>query len=165
MNLATFLAQELQIEGASTIKTLSRLDFNKADWKPHEKSMSFKDLAIHTAELSNWPARIIAKDTLDFATDYMPRPDINTVEDLVAYAEKLIAETQKAFENWDEADYENIWTLKHGEHIIMQMPKVMAIRYICQNHIIHHRAQLSVYLRMLDIPVPALYGPSADEKN
>jgi uncharacterized damage-inducible protein DinB len=164
MNLATFLIEELKIEGANTIKTLGRVDFSKADWKPHDKSFGFKDLAVHIADLLNWPARIVANDTLDFATEDLSRPEINTAEDLKAYAQKNIEKTITAFENWAEADYETVWTLKHGDFIIMQMPKVMAIRYICQNHIIHHRAQLSVYLRLLDIPVPALYGPSADEK-
>ena len=164
MNIATFLAQELTIEAAGTLKTLSRVDFSHSDFAPHEKSMKFKALAIHVAELLNWPARIIQKDSLDFATDYGARPQFDTVEELVAFAEKNIQETQAAFATWSEDDYETIWTLKHGDHIIMQMPKAMAIRFICQNHIIHHRAQLSVYLRMLDIPVPALYGPSADEK-
>lgn len=164
MNISSFLAQELQIEGANTLKTLSRVDLSKADWKPHEKSMDFKSLAIHIAELLNWPARIIQKDSLDFATDYEPRPEINSIEELIAFSEKNIAETNAALSSWDESDYETVWTLKHGDYIIMQMPKAMAIRYICQNHIIHHRAQLSVYLRMLDIPVPGLYGPSADEK-
>ncbi len=164
MNIASFLAQELKIEGANTVKTLSRIDFSNGDWKPHTKSMDFKSLAIHVAELLDWPARIIAKDSLDFATDYVKRPEINTVEELVSFAENNISATHKALEIWNESDYETIWTLKHGDHIIMQMPKAMAIRFICQNHIIHHRAQLSVYLRMLDIPVPGLYGPSADEK-
>lgn len=164
MNISELLAQELQIEGANTIKLLARVDFSKADWKPHTKSMNFKDLAIHTAELLNWAARVIDKDTLDFAIDNIVRPEVSSVEELVALCEKNIAESQAAFANWNESDYETIWTLRHGEHIIMQMPKAMAIRYICQNHIIHHRAQLSVYLRMLDIPVPGLYGPSADER-
>ncbi len=164
MNIAAFLAQELQIEGAGTIKTLARVDFSKADWKPHAKSMEFKALAIHICEMLDWPAHVIAKDTLDFATDFQERPVVNTVEELVALAETKLAATQKAFETWEEADYETLWTLKHGDHIIMQMPKAMAIRFICQNHIIHHRAQLTVYLRLLDIPVPGLYGPSADEK-
>lgn len=164
MNLAAFLAQELKLEGANTIKTLGRVDFTKADWKPHEKSFGFKDLAVHIADLINWPARIIQSDVLDFATEDLSRPDINTVADLTQYAQQQVDATLAALEQWEEADFQTTWTLKHGDYVIMQMPKVMAIRYICQNHIIHHRAQLSVYLRMLDIPVPALYGPSADEK-
>lgn len=164
MNIAQFLAEELKLEGANTIKTLARVDFDKSGWKPHEKSFGFKDLAVHIADLMNWPERIIKADTLDFATEDLSRPDINTVADLTAYAQKQMDQTLAAFANWNEADFQTVWTLKHGDYVIMQMPKAMAIRYICQNHIIHHRAQLTVYMRELNIPVPALYGPSADEK-
>lgn len=165
MNIATFLQQELEQEGVSVLKTLARVDFDKADWKPHEKNMGFLTLATHVADLCNWPARIIKSDTLDFATEDLSGPEIKNAEDLVAYAQSNLQQTLDALANWDESDYETLWTLRVKEQVLMQQPKVMAIRRICQNHIIHHRAQLTIYLRMLNIPVPAIYGPSADETN
>lgn len=164
MDIKALLIGELEIEGKGVLKTLSRINFEKADWKPHEKNMGFLQLATHLADLCNWPARIIKKDTLDFVTEDLSRPEINNAEDLVAYANAQLEETKAALASWNENDYETVWTLKSGDNIIMQMPKAMAIRFICQNHIIHHRAQLGVYFRLLDIPVPALYGISADEK-
>ncbi|OJU73740.1 MAG: hypothetical protein BGO09_06440 [Bacteroidetes bacterium 47-18] len=165
MTIAAFLIKELEKEGASTLKTLARVDFEKGDWKPHEKSMGFLTLATHVADLCSWPARIIKSDILDFATEDLSRPEIKSAEELAAYAEANLKQTREALESWDESDYETLWTLKVKDQVLMQLPKVMAIRFICQNHIIHHRAQLSVYLRLLDIPVPAIYGPSADESH
>ncbi len=163
MNIAQFLLQELQLENKSTSNTLKRVDFAKADWKPHSKSMGFVQLAKHIADLCDWPARIINSDVLDFQTEDLSSPDIDSAATLVAYAENNMQKTMAALEKWEESDFQTIWTLKSGDHVIMQMPKALAIRYICQNHILHHRAQLTTYLRQLDIPVPALYGPSADE--
>lgn len=165
MNIATFLKQELEQEKAAVLKTLERVDFEKGNWKPHEKSMGIITLATHVADLCNWPARIIQRDTLDFSTEDLSRPDIQSGTALAAYAASNLSQTMDALDHWDAIDYETVWTLRVKDQVLMQLPKAMAIRRICQNHIIHHRAQLTVYLRMLDIPVPAIYGPSADEMN
>lgn len=164
MTVQELFKQEYLHEAPGIIKTLERVDFAHADWKPHEKSMSLLNLAIHVAELCDWAAYIIAEDTLDFATANFTRPTIENSAALAAYAQEKIDKSIAAFDQWKDDDLQTLWTLKHGEHILMQAPKAMAIRTICQNHIIHHRAQLTVYLRELNIPVPGLYGPSADEK-
>src|SRR5690606_1897682 len=128
MKIQELFKQELMHEQHGIIKTLQRVDFNQADWKPHDKSMAFLALATHVAALCDWPARIIAHDMLDFATEDFAVPPIQNKEDLVAYAQKNIDKSLAAFDTWADADVETVWTLKHGDYVIIQASKAIAIR-------------------------------------
>jgi uncharacterized damage-inducible protein DinB len=163
-NLATALIGELQLEAATTRKCLERIPAEKFDYKPHEKSMTMGRLAVHVAEMTGWVVETVNKTELDFATlDYKPL-EPQTTEELVGFFDKILAESIEALQNIsDEAMMEN-WTLRNGEEIYFTMPRIQVLRGMVFNHIIHHRGQLAVYLRLNDIPVPALYGPSADER-
>lgn len=162
-NLAAAFIGELQQESATTRKILERIPAETFDYKPHEKSMSMVRLASHIAEMIAWVGATINADELDFATmDYKPFEPQSTAE-LVEYHDKNLAEAIEVLSaTSDETMFEN-WTMRNGEQIYMTLPKIQVLRAFVYNHIFHHRGQLSVYLRLNDIPVPAMYGPSADE--
>ncbi len=163
MSLNDAFIAELQQEAVATRKCLERIPENTFDWKPHEKSFTMSRLATHIAEMVSWTNDTLEKSELDFATvDYKPF-EPKTTQELVEYFDKNLAAATEALKNAsDEALMEN-WKLRNGEEIYFDMPRVQVLRGMVFNHIINHRGQLSVYLRLNDIPVPALYGPSADE--
>jgi len=153
---------ELQHEMASTKKIIACVPTDKWDWKPHEKSMSLGDLSKHIVELTMWTEFITKQGVLDFHVDYKPLQAVNAQELLQlldSYEKRVIT----AIEGMTDEQWMDTWVLKAGEHTIMEMPKVGANRFVVNNHIYHHRGQLSVYLRLLDVPIPGMYGPSADE--
>jgi len=162
-NLAAAFIGELQMEAAATRKCLERIPAEKFDYKPHEKSMTMVRLAAHIAEMVEWAKDTVQTTGIDFATiDYKPFEPQTTAE-LVEFLDKNVEAAVEALQNTsDEAMMED-WTLRNGEEIYFTMPRIQTLRGMVFNHIVHHRGQLSVYLRMNDIPVPALYGPSADE--
>ena len=163
-NLAAALIGELQMEATATRKCLERITPEKFDYKPHEKSMTMVRLAAHVAEMVEWAKDTVETTGIDFATiDYKPFEPQTTAE-LVELLDKNVEAAVAALQNTsDEAMMED-WTLRNGEEVYFTMPRIQCLRGMVFNHIVHHRGQLSVYLRMNDIPVPALYGPSADEK-
>ncbi|MCZ2223164.1 MAG: DinB family protein [Chitinophagales bacterium] len=164
MSLTKALITEIQHESVSTKKMLERVPAEKFDWRPHAKSMTLKQLATHIANLSGWVSLIIKTDYLDFLEGTLKRPEINTTEDLVKENQSGTEQTIEALQSAKDEDLLNQnWTLRKGEHVIMEMTKAAFIRSMALNHLYHHRAQLSVYLRLLDIPIPGMYGPSADE--
>lgn len=156
---------ELTMEAANTKKMLERVPFEHIGWKPHEKSMGMGSLATHIAVIPTWITMTIKTDEFDLAAAPYNPPAVNSAEELVALHEKNIADAVEQMENVSDEDMMKPWTLRHGDHVIMTLPKVAVIRSVGMNHIIHHRAQLSTYLRHHDVPVPGMYGPSADEKN
>jgi uncharacterized damage-inducible protein DinB len=158
------LAAELKSEAANTRKMLEKIPADRFDWKPHEKSMTIGRLAAHVAEIPVWINRIVAAEYFDFATASMVR---NTYEDTAAllkvFEEKqagALAALQHASDEMLQAKFE----VRRGEQVIYEMPRKVMMRYFAFNHAIHHRGQLSVYLRLLDVAVPGMYGPSADER-
>lgn len=163
MQITDTLLKEIKVETAKTRQILERISDKHLDWKPHEKSMSMKDLASHVVELHNWMGIAINKEKFDFHTDYK-REQITSFAELVEKLDNGLQTNLDAVGSLKESDWESKWTLCAGDHIISQSTRVSAVRFIIQNHLIHHRGQLSVYLRLLDIPVPGIYGPSADEK-
>lgn len=163
MSIKTALLIELEREKNNTLRILQNLNNDVFGWKPHEKSMSVGQLANHVVELHNWVALVSAKNELDFHTDYKPGV-FSTKEELMNCLESGFEKNKLAIEAMDENVYFENWTLKAGDHVIAEMPKAGAFRFIITNHLIHHRGQLTVYLRMLDLPVPGIYGPSADDK-
>jgi uncharacterized damage-inducible protein DinB len=157
-----FFLQQLEEEATTTRKMLSRVPTDKLDWKPHEKSMSMKQLATHVAELPTWIPMTLDTDELDFAKSEYKPAQIKNTEELTQYFEECLVKGREALKNAKEADLEKPWTLRNGEQIYNTSPKRDVIR-MSLSQIIHHRAQLGVFLRLLNIPIPGSYGPSADE--
>ena len=160
----SFIA-ELKHESSMTRKILEKVPFDKKEWKPHEKSMTLGRLATHIAENTRWVADIINIDDFDFVKNFNFKPNIaSSTEELLeifqTHLDKAIEELSKT----TDEDFAKTWTVRRGEQVMFNTPKKVAIRGFALNHMIHHRGQLSVYLRLLDVPVPGMYGPSADEK-
>lgn len=163
MSLSETLLEELQHESLGTRRILSRVPADKLGWQPHEKSMTLGRLAAHIAEIPGWLFETIKQEELDFATaDFTPTP-LDDKDALMQAFEKNLAKGLSALQGVDNDSMLQTWTLRHGEHIIFRMPRIGVVRGMVLNHMVHHRGQLSVYLRLLNIPVPGMYGPSADE--
>lgn len=157
------MMREIQHEGSQTKRILERIPIDNFNWKPHEKSKEIGPLAIHVAQIPAWTSRILAAPEFDIATMQREVPEIKTADDLVKISESNI---QKAVEDLLKASDEDLmamWTLRRGDQIVFSLPRAAAIRSMSMNHLIHHRGQLTVYLRLLNISVPGIYGPSADE--
>lgn len=157
------MIKEVEHEGAQTKKMLARIPIDQLYWKPHEKSREIGALAIHVAQIPAWTSRILAATDFDMLTFKRETPEIKTADDLIKISETSI---QKAIEDLQKASDEDMfamWTFRRGEQVIFSLPRAVAIRNMSMNHLIHHRGQLSVYLRLLNIPVPGMYGASADE--
>ncbi len=155
---------ELKHESSLTKKMLERVPLDKKEWKPHEKSMTLGRLATHIAQTPHWISDIIHVDDYDFSTrPYRSNTATSTEELLKIFQETLdtaIADLQKM----NDEDFTNKWIVRVGEKVMYDTPKKIALRGWAYSHLIHHRGQLSVYLRLLDVPVPGMYGPSADER-
>jgi uncharacterized damage-inducible protein DinB len=163
--IASSLIAELEQEGSVTRKILERIPPETFDWKPHEKSMTMARLASHVAEMHGWTVSAVKDSELDFAKfDYKPF-EPKTTQDLVDLFDKTYGEAIDALKSASDDIWFEPWSLKNGETTYFTMPKVVVMRSMVLNHIVHHRGQLSVYLRENNIPVPAMYGPSADEGN
>jgi len=161
--IAAALIAELENEGKTTRTVLERVPADKFDWKPHEKSMTFGRLASHVAEMHSWTVNTVRDPELDFSKmDYKPFEPKST-EDLVAHFEKCYNDAIETLKNAPDEIWSEPWSLRNGEQIYFTMPKIAVMRSMVLNHIVHHRGQPSVYLRENDIPVPPMYGPSADE--
>ncbi len=158
------LIAELQMESANTRKMLERVPTDKNDWKPHPKSMTLGRLASHVAEIAGWVSYTLDSDVLDFATfDYKPVSNA-TSEELLAIMDKNVAMAMASLEKSTDEDYDKMWTMRNGDHVHFTLPKKVVLRSFAYSHLVHHRGQLSLYLRLLDVPVPGMYGPTADEK-
>lgn len=155
---------ELEHEAGNTRKVLALVPADQADYKPHPKSFSLGHLAVHIAEMHGWIAPTVTTDGMDFSKfEYKPDP-FSTADELVARTDKYIAQGKEALAATNDAELAKPWTLQNGDHIMFTMPRAQCLRSMVFNHIVHHRAQLMVYLRLLDIPIPGVYGPSADEQ-
>lgn len=163
MAIKDSLIHEWEHEMNSTRKLLQAVPFEKGDWKPHEKSMTLKRLATHVAEIPNWLTVTLDTPELDFGKGYAANNPANK-EELIALFDKCAAESAEKLKTATDENFRNNWTLRSGDHVYFTMSKAAVVRSLAMNHLYHHRGQLTVYLRLLDIPVPGLYGPSADEK-
>jgi uncharacterized damage-inducible protein DinB len=165
MKFSTPLINELQFEAANTRKMLGRVPFDKPEWAPHSKSALLLGLARHVARLPEWIPYIIEHDEIDVSkSPFPPYPDMEKVEDLIAYFDQNVKQAEDALETAPDEDFMKPFTMRMGDHIIFTLPKAAVLRNMAFNHLVHHRGQMSVYLRLLDVPVPGMYGPSADEK-
>ncbi len=162
MNIASKFLAELQQESANTKAILEAVPFDKADFKSHEKSMSLKRLAVHVAEISGWWKECLVHDELDFSINTGTPKEYNSTEDIVAWHDELVAKAIIILNNAKDEDFAKPWTMRNGEIIYFTLPKESVVRTWCLNHLYHHRGQLTVYLRLLNIPVPGMYGPTAD---
>ncbi len=157
------MLNEIEHEGAQTKRMLERVPIDKFHWKPHDKSREIGQLAVHVAQIPAWTSRILAATDFDMRNFKREIPEIKTADDLVKLSEVNI---QKAVEDLQKAVDEELfamWTFRRGDQVVFSLPRAAAIRSMAMNHLVHHRGQLSVYLRLLNIPVPGMYGASADE--
>jgi len=167
MSVSEALLSEFDQEMANTRKTLERVPENKFGWKPHEKSGSMAWLAGHLADLSSWTMHTIKQDAIDIAPPGEPpmAPFIpKSTKELLDRFDKNAADARQALVGLKDSELGKPWSLLQGGQKLMTMPKAVCLRFWCFNHLIHHRAQLGVYLRLNNVPVPAIYGPSADEQ-
>ena len=166
MSLAQSFLPEFDQEMASTRKVLERVPDEKWSWKPHEKSGTAGWLAGHVGTIPEWLTMTLNTENLDYAPvdgpAYTP-PKLENRAQVLAAFDKASSEARAALTKASDTDMMQGWTLLAGGKEIFTMPRAACIRSMILNHLIHHRAQLTVYLRLLNVPVPGLYGPSADE--
>ncbi len=154
--------KELEQEAVATRKMLACVPSHKFEWQPHPKSMTVKRLAAHIAELPTWIGMVLTTDELDFEKNPYQVEDIKNTEELLAYFERSLEDARKHLAMGEGVDLDRPWSLRSGATIYSTEPKYDVIHMsLCQT--IHHRAQLGVYLRLLDVKIPGCYGPSADE--
>jgi uncharacterized damage-inducible protein DinB len=164
MSLSETIAAELKQEAKTTRKMFERLPDAEFDWKPHEKSMTLGRLASHVAEMFVWIPATVGGNEMDFAKyEYVP-PPVGNARELIEYFDAKLSEALDALPALSDDEWMQAWTLRNGEEVYFTMPKIAVIRSMVLNHIVHHRGQLSVYMRLKDVPLPAMYGPSADEQ-
>lgn len=164
MSLAQSLLPELDHEMSGTRRVLERVPLERYDWAPHAKSFSLGRLANHLAGLPRWGSIALTTKEFDLAQGGTAPSDFRTREELVAGFDRNLAATRTALAGTSDEALHEAWTLRNGTHPIFTLPRLAALRNLVLNHNVHHRGQLTVYLRLLDVPVPGLYGPSADEK-
>jgi uncharacterized damage-inducible protein DinB len=167
MPISDALLPEFDHEFATARKLLERVPEAEYGWKPHDKSMSLGQLAAHVANIAFWATMTLTRDFYDLAANDDPEARLDppasgqqllkALDDKVKAARSVLAQTT-------DAQMMAPWSLKHGDHVIFTLPRVAAMRTFVMNHMIHHRGQLSVYLRLRDVPLPSIYGPTADEQ-
>jgi uncharacterized damage-inducible protein DinB len=159
---------ELDHEAATTRRLLERMPAGRADWKPHERSMTLGRLCGHIAELPIWGTVILRDDAFDMATaaerGYPPPYVAADRGDLLARFDRELGEMLSAARGVGDERLAEPWSLARGDETLFTLPRAVALRRWVLNHLVHHRGQLSVYLRLLDVPLPSIYGPSADEE-
>ena len=164
MSMIQMFLKELNAEAKTTRKMLPLIPDDKYDWQPHPKSMTMRRLATHIAELPSWITMTLTTSELDFANSPYKPEIINSTAELMKYFEKTLADGQAHLETAKEEQLSDSWTLRNGKDIYSTSSKGEVLRMV-YSQIIHHRAQLGVYLRLLNIPIPGSYGPSADDNS
>ena len=161
MPISDGLLQELTMEAARTRALLERLPEDKLAWKPHDKSMPLGRLATHIAELPGWGTLTLEQDVLEM--DGFTPTICDSVSAILETHDKAVAEFEKVLNAAPDAEYAKTWTMKFNGQEVFSAPKMGVVRDFVLNHIVHHRGQLTVYLRLNDVPLPMTIGPSADE--
>ena len=160
------LLMEFDQEMANTRRSLERIPDDKFDWRPHAKSATLRQLALHLALFPNWTTETFKTDALDIAPPGAPPykpPKADSRKEILAIFDQDLSAARAAIAHASDADMAKKWTLLQGGKTIFSLPRGAVLRSMVMNHMVHHRAQLGVYLRLNGIPVPAIYGPSADE--
>jgi uncharacterized damage-inducible protein DinB len=160
MSIGTSMLAEFNEEMATTRRVIERVPAEKGDWKPHPKSFSIGHLTQLVAGMPGWFVQMVEKDHLDLAAG--SGYTTHSTEGLLAQFDGLVEKARAALSRVSDADMAKGWSLKMGDRVLMTTPRGVAIRQTL-NHLVHHRGQLTVYLRLLDVPVPSIYGPTADE--
>lgn len=160
------LIPEFDQEMANTRKMLERVPDDRLDYKPHEKSFTLLELASHVGNLPTWTTLTLTSTVLDVEDEDQPweRTLPTNREEVLAEFDKATADARAVLEKATADDLKVEWTLRSGDQVWFTLPRAAVFRSFVMSHLVHHRAQLSVYLRLLDVPVPGMYGPSADEK-
>lgn len=161
MRIVDSFLMELEQEAATTRRLLERVPGDKLDWRPHPKSMSLGQLSLHVAQTPGSVAQLIEPDVVE--PPQFEQPAAKSVDELMSAFDASIAQAKTLLNQWDDAKVLAEWKAAIGDKVLMAMPRLGMIRAIMLNHWYHHRGQLSVYLRELDVPLPSIYGPSADE--
>jgi len=167
MRLGEALLPEFDQEMANTRRTLERVPEDKFAWKPHEKSMAFGRLATHLADLVGWGVSVVEHDSLDLAPPGGTAPrnvTLGSRKEVLSLFDGNVAATRAAMARAHDDHLRKSWTLLFSGNKVFSLPRIVVLRSSVLNHSIHHRAQLGVYLRLNNLPVPAIYGPSADEQ-
>lgn len=157
------MINELEREAAGTRRLLERLPEDKLDWTPHPRSMSLRRLALHIALIPNRITTMLANDSVEMTTLKFDTPPSDSVADILAAFETSVAAAKERLAGTDDTRALAIWTMFREGQVFRSMPRIVFARTVLLNHWYHHRGQLTVYLRMLDVPLPAIYGSSADE--
>ena len=167
MRVIELLRPEFAREMATTRKSLERVPEDRLDWRPHPKSWTLRELSTHVAQLPQWTVNSAQEDSLDLMPGGKPAPRAVPVQsraELLERFDRHVAEGRTALASLtDDARFDDAWSLLMDGEPLFSIPRYTVLRGWVFNHIVHHRAQLGVYLRLLDVPVPAIYGPSADE--
>jgi uncharacterized damage-inducible protein DinB len=163
MTIPELFLQEFDVEMPGTRKLLERVPEASFSWKPHEKSMTLGRLASHLADLPARCATIITTEELVRQPGFTPWSAASTA-DLLDHFDAATTAARAALAGLRDDQLTAMWTLKMGDRVLTSLPRVMALRRVFMNHIIHHRAQLGVFLRLLDVPIPGIYGASADDQ-
>ena len=163
MSIGQIYAAELEREAVATKKMLERVPDDFA-WTPHEKSMTLGSLATHVALLPSLVKSTITKSEHDFAADPHSPPTFANGAALAEAFSQHVGEALQLLNEVSDEDLSKNWRLRNGEHVIFDLPRIAVLRTMVMSHLIHHRGQLSVYLRLKNVPLPSVYGPSADEQ-
>jgi uncharacterized damage-inducible protein DinB len=166
MSISETLLPEFDQEMASTRKLLERVPEGKLAWKPHEKSMALGRLAGHVTELPGWAIQTVRVEVLDLTPEGGPPMQaysVRSVTEMLETFDKNVSEGRAAIAGATDEHLHKMWSLKFRGQIVLTMPRSAVLRNVVMNHLIHHRAQLGVYLRLNDVAIPGMYGPSADE--
>jgi uncharacterized damage-inducible protein DinB len=159
------LLPEFDLEMAGTRKVIERVPDGKFDYKLHPKSFTMGALAEHLAVIPAWISMVLEKAEVDVMTPEAHwKSGATTAAGLVAAFDASLAKARALLAGVSDEALQQVWTLRAGDRVIFSLPRIVALRSFCMNHMIHHRGQATMYLRQLDVPVPGLYGPSADEK-
>jgi uncharacterized damage-inducible protein DinB len=161
MRIADSLIAELEREATTTRRVLERLPAARLSWRPHTKSMSLGQLGLHVAQTPGAIAKLAQADVSSLPA--FKQPEAASSEEILGTFDASIAEAKAALNGWDDAKMMEVWSLSSDGKTMMAVPRVGLQRSIMLNHWYHHRGQLVVYLRLLDVPVPSVYGPTADE--
>lgn len=164
MSFSQMLLPEFDEEMKNTRKILERVPDDKFDYQPHPKSMTMGRLATHLAELAGWGLTTLDTELLEMDSSYKPQIAKNNAE-LLTIFDKAATSTRAKIAAATDADWAKTWTFKWNGQTVLSMPRSAVMRSVVMNHMIHHRAQLGVFLRLNNVAIPGMYGPSADEQN
>jgi uncharacterized damage-inducible protein DinB len=165
MQICETVLPEFDFEMSLTRKTLERAPSEKFSWKPHAKSMSMGELASHLVSIAEWAQPTLSQDELVLDPAAVKQVAFGSKDEVLANFDNAVAKARPGIQSTPDADWYKPWSLKVGAHTVFTMPRIAVFRGFIVKHTVHHRAQLALYLRLNDLPVPAIYGPSADEQS